>query len=275
MQSQKLTKKQKKAIAFRERKGKVSGVPLDIPEIDLPDVSDPPVIESTPQNKRKRDNSDLTEPTTKRARKDEVTTPPADKPEKKKQRYILFVGNLSYTSTRESIQIHFEACPDPPIVRLLTPKASKSGAAAKSKGCAFLEFPNARSLQVALKLHHSQLDERMINVELTSGGGGGGENRRETLKARNKALEEEREKVPKGLKGTPAERGQQPSSGLPTRHSMTSGADHKPATIKTWSVPSGVEEPGRGGKNAKPKTRGPKKSQKKAWASGANAVAVG
>jgi len=181
-------KKQKKAIAFRERKGKSSDIPLDIPEIDLPDVLNPPVIESTSQNKRKRDDSDLTEPTTKRARKDEATTPSAGEPEKKRQRYILFVGNLSYTSTRESIQIHFEACPDPPVVRLLTPKTSKSGAATKSKGCAFLEFPNARSLQVALKLHHSQLDGRMINVELTSGGGGGGENRRETLKARNKLL---------------------------------------------------------------------------------------
>jgi hypothetical protein len=100
---QKLTKKQKKAIAFRERKGKGSGIPLDIPEIDRPDVSDLPVIESTPQNKRKRDDSDLlTEPSTKRARKDEGTTPSAGKPEKKKQRYILFVGGSSVYPLDES-----------------------------------------------------------------------------------------------------------------------------------------------------------------------------
>ena len=80
----------------------------------------------------------------------------------------------------------------------------------------------------------------------------------------------------KSLKDASAEGEQQLPSNLPTRHSMTSGSEHNVASQKTWSVPSGDEKAGRGGtNNAKPKTRGAKKSQKKPWASGANAVAVG
>ena len=105
-------------------------------------------------------------------------------------------GNLSYKTTKESIVVHFASCPDPPTVRLLTPKLNKSGATTpKSKGCAFLEFTKPHSLQHALKLHHSLLDGRRINVELTSGGGGSSEKRKETIKTRNRALDEERERV--------------------------------------------------------------------------------
>ena len=48
------------------------------------------------------------------------------------------------------------------------------------------------ALQQALKLHQSELDGRMINVELTAGGGGKSEGRIEKLKKRNKELHEQR-----------------------------------------------------------------------------------
>jgi nucleolar protein 6 len=62
----------------------------------------------------------------------------------------------------------------------------------KSKGCAFLEFKHRNALQQGLKLHHSSLDGRQINVELTAGGGGKGEARLSKLKERNKELESQR-----------------------------------------------------------------------------------
>ena len=62
----------------------------------------------------------------------------------------------------------------------------------KSKGCAFLEFKHRGALQQGLKLHHSQLDGRQINVELTAGGGGKGTTRMKKLKERNKELEGQR-----------------------------------------------------------------------------------
>jgi nucleolar protein 6 len=78
----------------------------------------------------------------------------------------------------------------PPTVRLLTPKSSPVAGkpSRKSKGCAFLEFSHRNALQQALKLHQSDLDGRMINVELTAGGGGSSENRLTKLRRRNKEL---------------------------------------------------------------------------------------
>ena len=93
-----------------------------------------------------------------------------------------------YHYCRLILILYFLAGP-PPTIRLLTPKA-KSGTAqkAKSKGCAFLEFTHRNALQQALKLHQSNLDGRLINVELTAGGGGKGESRLAKVRERNKAL---------------------------------------------------------------------------------------
>ena len=88
--------------------------------------------------------------------------------------------------------------PDPPpIIRLLKPKPSVATGkpSSKSKGCAFLEFSHRNALQQALKLHQSELDGRMINVELTAGGGGRSENRLTKVRQRNKELSEQRVRV--------------------------------------------------------------------------------
>ena len=75
----------------------------------------------------------------------------------------------------------------------MTPKPSAtSRPTAKSKGFAFLEFTNKQGLQQALKLHHSELEGRKINVELTAGGGGKSEHRIAKVKERNKELHEQR-----------------------------------------------------------------------------------
>jgi nucleolar protein 6 len=83
-----------------------------------------------------------------------------------------------------------------PDVRLLTPKprpgAPPPSKTIKSKGCAFLEFFNKSSLQQGLRLHHSVLDGRQINVELTAGGGGNSTSRVAKLKERNKELHGQR-----------------------------------------------------------------------------------
>lgn len=87
---------------------------------------------------------------------------------KKPPRFIVFVGNLPFTATRESVAAHFAAL-HPASVRLLTEKAD----AAKSRGMAFVEFARFDHMQTALaKFHHSDFDDgrsapRKINVELT------------------------------------------------------------------------------------------------------------
>jgi hypothetical protein len=102
--SPKLTKKQRKALAFRARKGKHSEDLRDVPEVDVeaddndqivpsPDLEAP----STLTSKRKRDEGEASEsPTNKRRKKvssgSNADAEPDNRVKEKKQKYILFVG---------------------------------------------------------------------------------------------------------------------------------------------------------------------------------------
>lgn len=105
---------------------------------------------------------------------------------------LQYVVRHFHVVLRSHIQLFVFWKDPPPTVRLLTSKSAKSPTKTKSKGCAFLEFSHRNALQQGLKLHHSQLDERKINVELTAGGGGKSEARLTKLKERNKGLTAQR-----------------------------------------------------------------------------------
>lgn len=82
------------------------------------------------------------------------------------QRFIVFIGNLPFSATKESITEHFKKI-QPFDVRLLTHKDT-----GKLKGFAFLEFEGYDKMKSCLKLyHHSTFGDgknaRRINVELT------------------------------------------------------------------------------------------------------------
>ncbi|KAL5519242.1 hypothetical protein ACEPAH_925 [Sanghuangporus vaninii] len=207
------------------------------------------------------------------------------KSSKHKTRYILFIGNLKYTTTKEAIQAHFAHIDPPPTIRLLTPKPSstksKSSATTKSKGCAFLEFTSHASLQHALKLHHSTLDGRQINVELTAGGGGKSSTRLEKLKGRNRKLEVQRNKH---LQKSTVDPSSDPTTSPGQRHSSTSGTSELPPINKkrTWSVPEAGDKgtKHRGGKkhnlnSSGKKQRGLKKRKDKNLGTGVNSIPVG
>ncbi|ODO05231.1 nucleolar protein 6 [Cryptococcus wingfieldii CBS 7118] len=221
-----LTKKQQKALAFRSKqKAKKSGteVPEDLPEQDLDDNDEneqPEVVVKANEKeksagKRKRDDEEEKEPS---ADDEDTTTKPEDKGKGKetkkrktawdeeeegkknkgrkdaKQRFILFIGNLTFKTTREEIQKHFEpAVGHLPSVRLLTTKATPTQPS-KSRGIAFLEVPSSTAMQACLKLHHTTINARTINVELTAGGGGAGEERKKKLDERNQRVGTQREK---------------------------------------------------------------------------------
>ncbi|KAK2461596.1 hypothetical protein APHAL10511_006059 [Amanita phalloides] len=185
-------------------------------------------------------------------------TSAADISHSKKERFILFVGNLKYTTTVEAIRQHFSSCDPPPDVRLLTPKSAAGKRSTKSKGCAFVEFTSRKGLQQALKLHQSKLDGRMINVELTAGGGGKGEARLKKLQGRNKTLHSQRQKTKQGTSDTT-------DSNQPQRYSATSGVGQVPKQKRTWSVDNAVD------KNNKSKRRRPMRNM----ATGVNSIPVG
>jgi nucleolar protein 6 len=155
--------------------------------------------------------------------------------------------------------------------------------AAKSKGCAFLEFTAKAALQQALKLHHSELDGREINVELTAGGGGKSEGRLAKLQKRNKELNAQRvcsRQLPttlsrdiisqtNRLKKTGADGGD--GTSRPQRFSTTSGEGDAPKAERTWTVGDTIDkETHRGGEKAK--KRGKKRPN---MGTGVNAIPVG
>jgi len=200
------------------------------------------------------------------------------KTEKSKQRFILFLGNLKYTTTLESIEAHFAACDPPPTVRLLAPKpaANKppSRPVMKSKGCAFLEFRHRNALQQGLKLHHSSLDGRQINVELTAGGGGKGEARLSKLKERNKELESQRQKQ---LQKKANSKGEEPASRMDAakRFSTTSGADQEVQKKRTWTVGDTEDSTTHRGGKKHVKADKTRRTKSKDWGTGVNAIPVG
>ncbi|CAI5757443.1 unnamed protein product [Candida verbasci] len=113
-------------------------------------------------------------------------------------RFILFVGNLPYDIQQAELITHFKNCA-PDRIRIRS-----------EKGIAFLEFDQdtkeiQSKMELALRLHHSEIRNRKINVELTVGGGGNSETRLNKLKDKNEKVELERKKrIEDGKKKIPS-----------------------------------------------------------------------
>lgn len=137
----------------------------------------------------------------------------------KKQRFILFVGNLPFDVGVDDIKGHFtdkkSSSKGPSSVRLLTTKTNGKGPA-KSKGCAFLEFANPAALQRALEYHHTEYNGRKINVELSAGGGGNSHERREKIRAKNEVVDKERAETLEKKKAEKAKTLESSTSAPPT-----------------------------------------------------------
>ncbi|PKS09370.1 hypothetical protein jhhlp_003984 [Lomentospora prolificans] len=107
----------------------------------------------------------------------------------KAPRFIVFVGNLPYSATAESIGAHFASL-NPAQVRCLTKRDDPT----KCRGCAFIDFTSSKDMRTCLdKMHHSTFNDgiskpRKINVELTAGGGGKTSNRMDKIKRKNEKL---------------------------------------------------------------------------------------
>lgn len=103
---------------------------------------------------------------------------------RKRDPYIAFFGQLSFQTTKEGLFeyikqeiVEHKITKDTVKIRLLTDRKTKS-----SKGMGFVEVDNPRLLHALLKLHHTYLDGRRLNVERTAGGRRSNENRKEKLR---------------------------------------------------------------------------------------------
>ncbi|ETS63959.1 hypothetical protein PaG_02291 [Moesziomyces aphidis] len=200
----------------------------------------------------------------------------------KGSKFILFVGNMAFTTTTDNIAKHFgQTCGEVPTVRLLTRKAdpnalanlpaSKRKSIAKgkaqdptqpqSKGCAFVEFKSSDALRKALNFHHTMLEGRKINVELTAGGGGKSENRQNKIKEKNAGLEKERQKL-HGKYVAPKNEARKQRAGAKEE------GDARPAKR------SRTEDAEQGGQAAWSRNSGKERKMPKFMATGANAVRV-
>ena len=109
------------------------------------------------------------------------------KPSSNKKRYILFIGNLSFTTTALSLKslINCESA----TVRLMTKKGTN-----ESRGAAFVEVDSFEDFSRILGMSGQVIDGRGIRVEPTAGGGGTGEKRKEKLKVKKEKFEENAKK---------------------------------------------------------------------------------
>ncbi len=103
----------------------------------------------------------------------EAMAPPPPAPESnseqgKKIPYIIFVGQLSYTTTSDMLFQHFQSTLGSTVIpskecikiRLLTDSKTK-----KSRGMAFIELESPEMMYACLSLHLTHLDGRRINGE--------------------------------------------------------------------------------------------------------------
>ncbi|XP_063424897.1 uncharacterized protein LOC134708357 [Mytilus trossulus] len=96
--------------------------------------------------------------------------------------YVLFIGNLPYNVTKEDLEEHFRKTGGVKKVRIPQEKAKQ-----RSRGFAYIEFKDRISHGIALRLHHTTLGGRKINVEFTSVGGNN-QKRKDKLKQKNESL---------------------------------------------------------------------------------------
>src|SRR5262245_43814152 len=86
----------------------------------------------------------------------------------------LYVGNLSYDSTEESLRTAFSSCGEVTDVHIVTDRTT-----GQSRGFAFVTMANAQDAQKAIDtMSGANLDGRALRVneaqERSGGGGGGG-----------------------------------------------------------------------------------------------------
>ncbi|KAI5957932.1 NOP6 [Candida theae] len=185
--AKKLSKKEKKSLQFRKSKEERE--------------ADKQSKEESKKRKLEQEEQEATTTTTTTTTGD--TTSSEEQPKKKRKtrrgkkgkgvndgkgpRFILFVGNLPHDIKQAELIAHFHnSSPDRIRVR-------------PEKGIAFLEFDNdtqeiQSKMELALRMHHSELRTRRINVELTVGGGGNSEARLQKLKEKNEKKDERQKK---------------------------------------------------------------------------------
>eukprot|EP00474_Spongospora_subterranea_P010146 CRZ10604.1 hypothetical protein [Spongospora subterranea] len=113
----------------------------------------------------------------------------------RRKKWITFIGNLPYGMTEERLREFLNL--DSDLIEVRLPRNSKSRE--RIQGYAFCEFNNNAALRKCLLMHHTKLEGRRINVELTAGAGGNSVRRKNRIAKKNKSANEWRARRAKKL----------------------------------------------------------------------------
>ncbi|XP_031639084.1 nucleolin-like [Contarinia nasturtii] len=101
----------------------------------------------------------------------------------KQDRFVLYVTNLNYSTTRDTLSEFFEAVGSVKSVRI--PKVRRSA-------FAFVEMSDMTGFKNAFTLHNRTLDNYTIKVQISEGGKKKSANKKNILKQKNRKLAEMR-----------------------------------------------------------------------------------
>lgn len=223
--SEKLTKKQQKALQFRK---KVSNVNADTDKNTSASVTDNNQIE-----KHGNDNDNIDDASTQTKKKRKTRRGKGKNKKADGNRFLVFVGGLPNNVTPNELQAHFKsASPDHIRIR-------------NEKHIAFLEFDGNKdptSIQRRMDLALLQTgtilrDGKRLNVELTVGGGGNSKERLEKLRKKNEKLQKETKERLDRMKGKVNDNGSTISTTNSTSAgTSTSDKDNTPSSNLTASI---------------------------------------
>lgn len=159
---------------------------------DVEEESDDEVSDEEEETDEEEDASDEEE---KKVDADKVIATKNEKSQpksQKKSRYVLFIGNIAYDTTKDELKQHFKTVGEVVDVRIPTDKESN-----RPRGFAYVELADEAAYQKSLDLNGSQLKNRRIKVEYTQGKKEGEDNSKQ-IKAKNFKLHAMRKQGQKG-----------------------------------------------------------------------------
>jgi RNA recognition motif. len=112
-----------------------------------------------------------------------------------KNRFIAFVGNLPFDTTKEDLQ-SFLKCLGDVEIRM---NFEENG---KFKGFCFVECSDNEQFQKLIKMHHLKVKGRKVNIELSAGGGGNSKSRKNRIKEKNQKIQKYRKSLHSIVKKT-------------------------------------------------------------------------
>ncbi|CAG9766319.1 unnamed protein product [Ceutorhynchus assimilis] len=140
----------------------------------------PPPKEKPPSAKQpKPDQSN--HPKQKQPSLDQLKT--TDIVKRDQKRFVLFVGNIPFDTTKQEIAEHFSKVGDIVDIRIPSEKGSN-----RPRGFAYIEVNNETAYERCLSMHHSQMKGRRLNVLYTQGGKKKGDDKKKEIKAKNMKL---------------------------------------------------------------------------------------